>query len=411
MRKKKLLFLVHRLPYPPNKGDKITSFNLLRYLAQRYEVYLGTFVDHPDDRQHVATVKGYCRSSCIVEINPTWARLASLRGLLSGEPLSIPYLWHPELGRWVRKILEDEAPDAVLVFSGAMAQYIGGRVPPGVRTLLDLEDVDSAKWRSYAANQTWLLRWLYAREAKRLLVFERRMAAELDVSLFVSREEAQLFATLAPESAGRVTYRTQGVDSQYFDPSLVFDNPYSPGAEPLVFTGAMDYWPNVDAVRWFADAVLPRILAVRPAVEFFIVGMRPSSEVQKLAARPGIRVTGGVPDVRPYLAHARAAVLPLRIARGIQNKALEAMAMELPMIATPDALTGILPHPGFTPCVAEQADDFAEQVLAVLASPPPRASRGRDLVLAEYDWEANLRLIEQLLDSGQIPAARAVVSD
>ncbi|EGV27639.1 sugar transferase, PEP-CTERM/EpsH1 system associated [Thiorhodococcus drewsii AZ1] len=407
--RKKLLFLVHRLPYPPNKGDKITSFNLLRYLAQRYEVYLGTFVDDPDDRQHVGIVKSYCRASCIPEIIPTWGRLRSLQGLLSGEPLSIPYLRHPELKRWVCAVLENEMPQAVLVYSGAMAQYVSGRLALPMRSVLDFDDVDSEKWRSYSASKAWPVRWLYAREAKRLLEFERRMAAELDISLFISREEARLFARLAPESVERVTYRTQGVDSQYFDPALTFENPYPPGAEPLVFTGAMDYWPNIEAVLWFADAVLPRIRAARPAVEFFIVGMRPSSDVQKLAARPGIRVTGGVPDVRPYLAHARMAVLPLRIARGIQNKALEAMAMELPMVATSDALTGILSHQSFAPRVAERAEDFADQVLAVLKSPPPPESRGRDLVLAEYDWEANLRLIEQLLETGQIPAARAVV--
>lgn len=406
MNKKKLLYLVHRLPYPPNKGDKITSFNLLRFLAERYDVFLGTFVDDPDDRQHVETVRAYCADCRIEEINPQLARIASLRGLLSGEALSIPYLGNRRLADWTAQVLDQHSPEAILIFSSPMAQYVSGRVPPGAVTVFDMEDVDSEKWRSYGEKKSWPMNWVYAREGRRLLAFERRMAAEFDVSVFVSPEEAALFASLAPQSAARVTYRTQGVDSEFFDPALTFDNPYPDDAEALVFTGAMDYWPNIDAVTWFADEVLPGILVQRPAVQFIIVGMRPSAEVQKLAERPGIRVTGGVADVRPYLAHARAAVLPLRIARGIQNKALEAMSMQLPIVATADAMTGIAAHPGFQPRVADRPADFAGEVLAVLAEPPAAASTGRDVVLEHYNWDANLRLIEQMLETGEVPAGR-----
>ncbi|MGB5649290.1 MAG: TIGR03087 family PEP-CTERM/XrtA system glycosyltransferase [Sedimenticolaceae bacterium] len=400
--KKKLLFLVHRLPYPPNKGDKIASFNLLRFLAQRYEVFVGTFIDDPDDRQYLDKVHEYCSALCAPEIRPGLARIASLRGLLTGEALSLPYLRNRELQRWTTDVLRDEHPERIVIFSGPMAQYVSGRVPANAVTLFDMVDVDSEKWRSYGERKRWPMSWLYRREADRLLAFERRMAAEFDSTVFVSREEADLFRSLAPESAAKTTYRIQGVDSEFFDPSTDFANPYPGGARALVFTGMMDYWPNVDAVTWFAGQVLPRIRAGIPDVLFCIVGMRPAPEVSRLGETPGIMVTGAVPDVRPYLAHAHAAVLPLRIARGIQNKVLEAMAMQLPVIATPGAMTGIQPFPGFEPTVSEDADTLADAAVRLLGQARVTDHAARECVLERYDWDANLQRIERLLETGRI---------
>jgi sugar transferase (PEP-CTERM/EpsH1 system associated) len=294
----------------------------------------------------VDRVREYCSDLCAPQINPTIARIASLRGLFTGEALSLPYLRNRTLYNWTGDILHDRRPERIVIFSGPMAQYVTGRVPAGATTLFDMVDVDSEKWRSYGARKAWPMSWLYRREADRLLAFERRMATEFDATVFVSKEEAALFRGLAPESAAKTTYRIQGVDSDYFDPAVEHADPYPRAAPVLVFTGAMDYWPNVDAVTWFTEQALPRIRAAVPDAVFCIVGRHPAPAVQKLASQAGILVTGGVPDVRPYLAHARAAALPLRIARGIQNKVLEAMSMQLPVIATPGAMTGIQPFPG-----------------------------------------------------------------
>lgn len=400
--KKKLLYLVHRLPYPPNKGDKIASFALLRFLAERYEVYLGTFVDDPADREYVDEVRKYCSELCAPEINPTLARVASLRGLLSGEALSLPYLRNRKLAAWTRQILEQQRPERIVVFSGPMAQYVSGRVPPGAITLFDMVDVDSEKWRSYGERKAWPMSWLYRREADRLLDFERRMAAEFDATVFVSREEAELFRGLAPESAAKTTYRIQGVDSVFFDPAGAYDNPYPIDTPALVFTGAMDYWPNVDAVTWFAEQAMPAIRAAVPEALLCIVGMRPAPEVAKLGEQPGVLVTGKVPDVRPYLAHARAAVLPLRIARGIQNKVLEAMAMQLPVIATPGAMTGIQPFAGFAPTVSDDLQTLTDAAIAALRAPRQVDHAARACVRERYDWDANLGRIARLLETAQI---------
>jgi sugar transferase (PEP-CTERM/EpsH1 system associated) len=402
--KKTLLFLVHRLPYPPNKGDKIASFNLLRFLAERYAVHLGTFIDDPGDRQYVDKLHRYCSDLCAVEIEPRRARIASLRGLFTGEALSLPYLRSRVLQDWVGRVLTAHRPERIVVFSGPMAQYVTGRVPPGTRTLFDMVDVDSEKWRSYAQQKRWPMNWLYRREADRLLAFERRMASEFDSTVFVSREEAELFRDLAPESAAKTTFRVQGVDSDFFDPALDHERPYPTDVRVLLFTGAMDYWPNVDAVIWFADHAFPRIREAVGNALFCIVGMRPAPEVQKLAGRPGILVTGSVPDVRPYLAHAHAAVLPLRIARGIQNKALEAMAMQLPVIATPGAMTGVQPFPGFEPTISNDPDRLADAAIKILDGPRKRDRAARECVLERYNWDANLQRIARLLESGRIAA-------
>jgi sugar transferase (PEP-CTERM/EpsH1 system associated) len=394
---KKLLYLVHRLPYPPNKGDKISSYNMLKYFSSNWRVHMGTFVDDPEDWQYVDFVREKCEDSCIVNLPRSQKVTGSMRGMLRRESLSLNYYDNKELQNWVRESIERECPDAVLIFSGVMGRFVRDLLPEHVPVIFDAEDVDSEKWRSYSESKPWPLSWLYRREADKLLTYERQMAASTDVSLFVSEQEADLFKQLAPESASRAHFRTQGVDSAYFDPALDYENPYSAGDKVLVFTGAMDYWPNVEAVQWFCENVLPRLREREPNLLFCIVGMKPSEEVTQLEKLSGVRVTGGVPDVRPYLAHALAACLPLQLARGIQNKALEAMAMELPVLATSDALVGILDYPGVNFDVADDGISMEESAVDILSRPRQYNSAGRACVIEHYNWDTNLRRMEKFL--------------
>ncbi|MDP1605282.1 MAG: TIGR03087 family PEP-CTERM/XrtA system glycosyltransferase [Rhodocyclaceae bacterium] len=209
--------------------------------------------------------------------------------------------------------------DTAVIFSSVMADYLPdmARLP----TLVDFVDMDSAKWRQYATMHRWPLSWLYRREGERLLSFERDVAARARHAFFVTEAECDLFRSAAPECAGRVDAMCNGVDAEFFSPDHALASPYRDDEIPIVFTGATDYWPNVDAVVWFAGEVLPRLRARHPAVRFYIVGRSPDPAVQALASE-GIVVTGTVDDVRPYLAHAAVVVAPLRIARGIQNKVL-----------------------------------------------------------------------------------------
>jgi sugar transferase (PEP-CTERM/EpsH1 system associated) len=395
-----LLLLVHRIPYPPNKGDKIRSWHLLRYLAARYRVHLATFVDDPEDWQYVPDVRKLCASSHFAPLDPRRARLRSLRAVLANRALSLDYYSDGATRAWVRRAMRANAITRIVAFSSPMAQY--AREWQGVRRIVDLCDVDSEKWRAYAAKKPWPASMPYAYEAARLLRHEREVAAGSDAALFVSAPEAELFRRLAPECGARIGWFGNGVDTDYFSPAAGGASPYEPGEQPLVFCGAMDYWPNVDAVQWFAEAVLPLIRARAPRVSFFIVGARPTPDVQALARLPGVTVTGTVPDVRPYVAHAAMSVAPLRIARGIQNKVLEAMAMAKAVVVSPEALEGIDAADGAEVVLASQPAQYADAIVALLADDGRRMALGRAArarVEAAYGWEARLAALAPLLEA------------
>ncbi|TCS38568.1 sugar transferase (PEP-CTERM/EpsH1 system associated) [Paucimonas lemoignei] len=411
-----LLFLAHRIPYPPNKGDKIRSWHLLRHLARRYRIHLGAFIDDPDDWQYVDTLRQVCADVHFVNLSPRAARVKSLSGLFAGRPLTLDYYRSKELQSWVAQTMHAWNISKVMAFSSAVAQFItpfdSAPSAPNlqVRRVIDFVDVDSDKWTQYAASKKWPMKWVYQREAEKLLEYERSVAAGFDASLFVSPEEATLFRSLAPESADKIGHFSNGVDAEYFSPAHSFNSPFAADEEALVFTGAMDYWPNIDAVQWFADEVLPKVRQLRPNAVFYIVGSRPAPQVEALAARPGIRVTGTVPDVRPYLAHARIAVAPLRIARGIQNKVLEAMAMAKPVAVSPQALEGIAAQPGKEVLLANDALEFSGALIRQLESPDINlGSHAREKVLDQYSWPAHLAAVDALLDAASGPAMTASV--
>lgn len=395
-----LLLLIHRIPYPPNKGDKIRSYHLLKHLARHYRVHLATFVDDPNDWQYVPNVEAMCTSSHFASLSPLRARGKSLVALASGRSLSLGYYGNAALQGWVDATVRQHAITRAMVFSSPMAQYLDDYA--GMRRVIDFCDVDSDKWRQYALQKPWPMNWLYRHEARQLLCYEREVAREFDASLFVSAPEAALFRELAPESSERIGHFSNGVDTEYFSPEHDLANPFAQGEQALVFTGAMDYWPNIDAVQWFCDAIFP---ALRERAEqraevlrFYIVGARPNAQVQALAQQPGVVVTGTVPDVRPFMRHASVAVAPLRIARGIQNKVLESMAMATPTVVSPQALEGIDATTGSELALARDAAGWIDTVSALLTRPDPgmgRAARAR--VEQDYSWPSHLACIEEQL--------------
>ncbi|MDH5748087.1 MAG: TIGR03087 family PEP-CTERM/XrtA system glycosyltransferase [Rhodospirillales bacterium] len=398
---KDLLFLSQRIPYPPNKGDKIRSYNILRHLAASRRVHLGCFVDDPDDWQHVEVLKDICDETCFVRLNPGREKFRALKGLFTGEALSLPFYRNREMANWVESLVARRTPANAFVFSSAMAQYILPRRPSFRQFLMDFVDVDSDKWRQYADSQSWPKSLIYKREFEKLLTYDRKVASSADASILVSEAEAELFRNLAPESAERIFAIENGIDCDFFTPGMEFQTPYSGQSPILVFTGAMDYWPNVDAVTWFAKDVFPGIRARWKDAAFFIVGGGPTADVRKLQGQPGIFVTGRVVDVRPYVAHAHAVVVPLRIARGIQNKILEGMAMAKPVIASPQALEGIECKAGEEMFVAETAAEIIAAVAQVVEEPDAERMGGaaRRRMVEFYDWDTKLARLDALLDS------------
>ncbi len=395
-----ILFLAHRIPYPPDKGDKIRSWHMLRHLAQNARVHLGAFVDDPADLAHAPILEELCASVKLLPIGGSAGRAGrAAHGLLKGEPLSVALFADATMRAWVDETIRAHPVTGLFAFSGQMAPYILPHVG-GRRSVMDFVDLDSEKWGQYSAQTHGPRAWLYAREARRLLAFEAEVAAKVDAVLFVSEDEAALFRIRAAVPAAKVHALSNGVDLEYFAPAAAFD-PAPPNSEPsFVLVGAMNYRPNVDAARWFADKVWPTILGTMPKARFLIVGSRPAPEVQALATRLGVTITGRVPDVRPYVAAATVVVAPLRIARGIQNKVLEAMAMGRAIVATPQAREGIDAEPGRDLLVEADAPGFARACLALAADPVRAAALGqtaRARAEARYAWEPNLRLLDPLL--------------
>jgi sugar transferase (PEP-CTERM/EpsH1 system associated) len=401
-----LLFLAHRIPYPPDKGDKIRSWHILERLAKRYRVHLGCAIDDPRDHAHTAMLRALCADCCFVDLNPTVAKARSLTGLLAGGPLTLPYYYDRKLAAWADAVIARQRPQRVFVYSSAMAQYAEAALGGATRAVIDFCDVDSEKWREYAAKIRGPKAWIYRREADKLLAFERRMAARFDYSLFVSAAEAALFRRLAPEVAGRVGHVDNGVDCDNFSPDRRYENPFPADSRAVVFTGAMDYWPNAGAVKFYAEAVLPRVRQRAPGTRFVIVGSNPTAAVRALAALPGVEVTGRVPDVRPYLAHAALVVVPLQIARGVQNKLLEAMAMAKAVVASSKAAAGVGAIPANALLVADTAADFAAATLAVMepGRAPAIGAAARRFVLEHFGWRANLDRLEDILEGQRVDA-------
>jgi sugar transferase (PEP-CTERM/EpsH1 system associated) len=392
-----ILFLVHRLPYPPNKGDKVRSYHLLKHLARQHRVFLGTFIDDPDDEAHVATLRDLCADIHVVRLDPRLAKMRSLGGFLSGEALTLSYYRSSALRHWVEETCKRRHIDAAVVFSSAMAQYVEdlSRMP----TIIDFVDVDSAKWTQYAPRHRWPFSWLYRREGRLLLDYERRMAARASRSFFATDNEVALFAEKAPECKVRLEAMGNGVDSEYFSPEESRPSPYGADELPITFTGAMDYLPNIDAVTWFKHEVFPGILERWPNARFYIVGRNPPVEVLKLAGEHTV-VTGTVGDVRPYLQYAAAVVAPLRIARGIQNKILEAMAMGRPVIASTDCAAAVDAAAGRELLTASSPQDYTNAIIQMLEAPEVATDIGnaaRQRVSERYSWEAHMKAIDPYL--------------
>jgi sugar transferase (PEP-CTERM/EpsH1 system associated) len=391
-----LLFLVHRIPYPPNKGDKIRSYHFLKYLAENYNVYVGTFIDDTNDWQYTEKVNALCAKTHYENLNPFQSKIKSVQGFFTGEALSLPYYKNQAMQNWVNDTIKTHSIQKVLIFSSVMAQFV--ETIKNLEIVVDFVDVDSDKWRQYAEKKQGFARWVYQRESKYLLAYEQKIAQLAKSSLFVSEQEAALFKSLTPALTDKIGHINNGVDVDYFSPNLKFDSLYNNADDVIVFTGVMDYWANVDAVTWFANQVFPKILQENPKVKFYIVGSKPTKDVLELA-NENVVVTGFVDDVRTYLSHAKLVVAPLRIARGIQNKVLEAMAMGKQVIATSAAFEGIPHDEKLAISVVDDANAMANKINALLQNKSVIFSNAnRDFVKEKFSWQQNVNQLSALLN-------------
>ena len=373
----RILFLAHRTPYPPNKGEKIRAFHLLSHLAKSHDVTLLYWVDDPLELNHTPFLRSLCRGRVIpVRLNRTLALCRAMFSLLRGGSVTEGYYCAKPFQKEVDNVLCGAPFDAVFVYSSAVARYaqsINARTK-----IVDFVDVDSIKWRQLADASFFPLSLLYRLEHKRLSRLEIYISKWATRSVFISQAEADLFKKTG--GLGSIEVLANGTDLELR--RLPLDNsPYhltnghrGMEGEKLIFIGTMDYSPNIDAVRYFAKEVFPLIRLKFPHASFEIVGRRPPRSIRRLIDIKGIRVVGEVEDVRTYLVRADVSVAPMRIARGVQNKVLEAMAVGVPVVATPAAIEGIEIQDGEEVLVASSPVEFAHQVTRILSDADLRRS-------------------------------------
>lgn len=397
----RILFLAHRIPYPPNKGEKIRAFHELKFLGTRHVVDLLCFADSEEEAREQRGLNGFCRQIYVERRLRANIMRGAFRSLLRQEPLSCGCFFSHKFSEEVKKMLAQEVYDVIFIFCSSMAQYLPSPCPAPV--IMDFVDVDSAKWATYAQRSLPPLSWVYGREARTLAEFERNWSAVSYSTVVSTEREADLLAGKGP-----VVVVGNGVEV----PEQIKDVPEKITAlQPyVVFVGTMDYRPNVDAVEYFAKNVLPQIRKSHAELKFVIVGRDPVSRVRRLARLPSVVVTGTVAEVETYLAGSLAVVAPFRIAQGIQNKMLEALAIGKPIVSTSGPAKAIGAAHGETLLIADTAEEFASAIVSLFEDSRLRSrlSNGTDFVRSKFSWQDKLNQLEGLLaraaESCRVPA-------
>jgi sugar transferase (PEP-CTERM/EpsH1 system associated) len=403
----RILFLSQRVPYPPNRGDKITTWRLIERMRRRHEVRVVAFAHDARDEQAVRELEALGFPVSPFRLHGSLARLSALPLLATSRPLTLGVYGSRALQHEVDRLAASS--DLAYAYSSSMGAFLEPHA--GLTRIMHFGELDSDKWRQYAERSGWPMSWVYRREQRTLLEFERRVARSFSANVVCTPLEREVFQREIPGAPCEVL--RNGVDLAHFAPAWQ-------GREPahVVFTGVMDYLPNAEGCAWFVREILPRVRAAHPRVRFSIVGAHPTAAVRRLARVPGVEVTGFVPDTRDWLRRASVAIAPLRIARGIQNKVLEALAMGLPLVGTRAATQGVEGVSGRDFLVEDEPGRFAEALCSLLAHPEQALElgrAGRRFVAATYDWERVFEPLDGLLDrcsraGGPTPASATPIA-
>ncbi|MFT3804584.1 MAG: TIGR03087 family PEP-CTERM/XrtA system glycosyltransferase [Burkholderiaceae bacterium] len=387
----KILFLCHRYPFPPRDGGKLRAMKMIEHLSRVHDVFVVSMIRDDEEAEHAAGLKDFCAGFEAPRVSPLGQLLRTGLAPLQARPLSFGYFRSPAVQRIVDRWTSTIGFDRIVAYSSSMGPYVSAVAD--VPRLLDFCDMDSEKWLMYARAQglpkSLMFRYEYAAVARQ----ERRLAAAFDLSTVATPTELQTLRDRCGDD--RCAWFPNGVDLQYFSP---LDQPCDP--DLLCFVGRMDYLPNVRCVEQVCTQVLPLIREHRPQARFAIVGSRPNQIVRKLGELPGVEVTGTVPDVRPWLGRASAMLAPLDIARGTQNKVLEAMAMGVPVITSALVRQGLADEAGKELIVAESAEQIARSAVELMNDSQHRgrlSEASRAVVQRIYGWEGAMSRFESLL--------------
>lgn len=388
----KILFICHKIPYPPDKGEKIRAFHMLRRISAKHEVALFALYDDKKDNRYADSMGSLCKETHLYYLSPIVSLLGGAASLFAGKPASLGYFYSAMMRKDIKKFISKSTPDLIMVSSSSMAQYAMDTYKART-TIIDMMDCDSAKWKQYGEFHRGLLRFVYRKEAKFLRRYEKAIAGRFDSVLVSTESERSGFSEFM--DTGNFVVLTNGVDREYFKPIAAEKK------KKIVFCGTMDYFVNTDGVEYFCGEILPRIRRSVPDVEFHIIGRDPTDRVKRLTTYSGVYVTGYVKDTRENMKDAALFVAPLRISQGVQNKILCAMAMGLPVVATARAVKGLSAAPGRDLLVADTPEDFADKTVMLLKDALMREKISENAVRYiknKHDWEDTLRLLDRLIE-------------
>jgi sugar transferase (PEP-CTERM/EpsH1 system associated) len=388
----KILYVCHRFPFPPKRGGKIRPFNMIRHLSATHEVTVCSLARSSSEAAEGEGIAPYCERFEIARVSPPVQVLRMLARLPTPSPSSMGYFYSSRLAARITQLLATQRFDLIFVHCSSVAQYVSRT--RGTPKILDFGDMDSQKWLEYVRFQPWLLKPGYWLEGSKLVREEHRLARAFDMCTTTTRAE---WETLDRYQTGVPTdWFPNGVDSGYFSPSgEAYD------ADTISFVGRMDYYPNQECMFDFCARVWPALRAKRNGLKLVIVGADPSPTVRALEKQPGITVTGSVPDVRPYVRGSAAMVAPLNIARGTQNKILEAMAMGVPVVTSAAAAGGVDAVPGKHLQVARTPGEYVQAILRIVTDPDERArlaTAARDRVLSHHAWPQSMRRMDAIIE-------------
>jgi polysaccharide biosynthesis protein PslH len=389
----KILYVCHRFPYPPKRGGTIRPFNMIRHLSQSHAVTVCSLTHSPQQTQDAQGIAPFCSEFHIGQVDDRFQTLRMIATIPTPLTASASFFHSSALNRRIRRLLARKSFDLVFVHCSSVAHYVQHVV--GIPKILDFGDMDSQKWLEYAEHKPFPLSMAYWWEGKRLRAEEKRLARHFDLCTTITRAEQQTLIDYGGDTPS--DWFPNGVDDGFFKP--LEDAAYDP--DTIAFVGRMDYFPNQQSMFDFCAEVLPLLKAKRPQIKLQIVGAEPSPAVRKLADIPGVTVTGSVPDVRPFVGRAALTVAPLRIARGTQNKILEAMAMGVPVVASNIAAAGVDAVPGQHLLTADAPADMCQQILRILDDPSERArlsDAGRARVRSNHAWPNSMKRLDAIID-------------
>lgn len=390
-----ILFLTHRLPYPPDKGERIRAFHELRYLAARHDVDLFCFADSAECAEQQQYLRGVCRSVYVEVLQRPVRLLQGVGNFLVGRPLSFGYFHSRKFDNKVQEALRRRNYDVIFIYCSSMAGSVPQPAPAPI--VVDFVDADSQKFKQYASRSGWLSRWLYAREAHAVAVAEQSLGQRAALAFATTQHDARELG-----GSGLTSFPVAVVANGVQVPDVPHEQEKSefPELKPYaLFLGTMNYPPNSDAAAHFARDIFPLVRKTHPQLKFVIIGRDPDRQVRQLASIPGVLVTGAVPDPSRYFRNAEVTVAPFRISQGFHNKIAESLAVGTPVVTTGRAMVGIGLSEREGLFVADTPEDFAAQVSRVLNDPRLRRElrKGASSVRQRLSWDGPLSRMEQLI--------------